>query len=218
MLSFGFTPTKSDYIKSFRAYYLSNWQIWAFLVLITIPFGICAFSTLLSGKVRDGFSFTLSFIIPLIAFMLLGSFLLSTLVINPLKIANKVDKDERLHSPIQYAVNAEQILFKNQFTETKTDWGSFQKFIENKDVFLLIYSVNKGMFQIIPKRAFASIDDEQAFRNLLISKNLKSKSSPLDIKKNPVLAIGIIAFIVFCLDSSSKCNFAGCKKRQAGVG
>ncbi|CAG1003689.1 hypothetical protein ANAEL_03173 [Anaerolineales bacterium] len=205
MISFGFTPTKNDYIKSFRAYYLSNWQFWVFLVLVTILLGIVAISALLSGELRDGYNLALSFIIPLIVFIILGSFLLSTLIINPLKIANKVEKDERLRSPIQYEVSTEQILFKNQFTETKTDWGSFQKFIETEDVFLLVYSVNKAMFQFVPKRAFASSDDEQAFKQLLISKNLKNKNSPLNIKKKPLLIIIIIAllccFIYLCAAS-----------------
>ncbi len=201
MISFGFTPTKSDYIKSFRAYYLSNWLTWTFLILVTIAIGIVAFSTLVSGGLRDGYSFALSFMLPFIVFMLLGSVLLSALVISPLKIANRVEKDERLRSPVQYEVSTEQILFKNQFTETKTDWGSYQKYIETEDVFLLIHSAHKGMFQLIPKRAFASSDDEQAFRQLLISKNLKSKNSPLNIKNKPLLII-IIAllccFIYLC--------------------
>ncbi len=197
MLSFGFTPNKNDYIKSFQAYYLNNWGIWAVLVLATISLGVIAFLALLSGELRDNFSFALAFIIPLIVFIFLGCFLLFALVINPLQIANKVKKDERLHSPIQYEVSAEQILFKNQFTETKTDWGSFQKFIETKDVFLLVYSINKRMFQIIPKRAFASSDDEQTFKQLLISKNLKSQNSPFDIKKKSLLIVVIIT-LLFC--------------------
>jgi hypothetical protein len=195
MLSFGFTPTKNDYIKAFQAYYLSNWLTWASLVLVTIIIGVVAFSTLISGKISDGYTFALSFMLPLIMFMFLGSILLSALVINPLKIANKVEKDERLRSPIQYEVSTEQILFKNQYTETKTDWGSFQKYIETENVFLLIYSAHKGMFQLIPKRAFASSEDEQAFKQLLISKNLKSKNSPLNINKKTLLIIIIIALL-----------------------
>jgi hypothetical protein len=205
MLSFGFTPTKSDYIKSFRAYYLSNWLTWTILILVTIAVGIVAFSTLVSGGLRDGYTFALSFMLPFIVFILLGSILLSALVISPLKIANRVEKDERLRSPIQYEVNTEQILFKNQFTETKTDWGSFQKYIETKDVFLLIYSAHKGMFQLIPKRAFASSDDEQTFKQLLISKNLKNNNGHLNIKKKPLLIIVIIAllccFLYICVAS-----------------
>ena len=59
-----------------------------------------------------------------------------------------------------------------EFTEIKTDWSSFQQFIESKDLFLLIYSANSSMFHIIPKHVFLSPDEELAFTKMLISKNI----------------------------------------------
>ena len=201
MLSFGFTPTKNDYLKAFWVFYSSNWSIWAVLFLAVVPQGICVFTALLRGE----FGFGFEFILPLVIFLGLGFILFFAFVISPLRVANKVEKDERLNSPVQYEVNDQGLLFRNQFTETKTDWGSYQKFIETKDMFLLIYSINKNMFQIIPKRAFTSSDDELLFKRLLVSKNLEIKKNLFDIKINPPLVIGAIAFIgvLLCICVSS---------------
>ena len=181
MLSFGFTPTRSDYLKAYWAYYLSNWQIWSVLILLVVPQGICIFSAILNGN----YGSSSGWVFPFFLFLFLALFIVFTLVINPLRLANRVKKDPRLSSPVQYEVSEEQIIIKNQFSETKTDWGTFQRFVESKDVFLLIYTVNKNMFQLVPKRAFASSEEVDAFRKLLVAKNLKGKTNPFDIKKNP---------------------------------
>jgi hypothetical protein len=195
MLSFGFTPTKSDYIKSFRAFYLSNWKILAFLIFVSVPQVICIFSALIRGEFGYGFGFA----IPITILLFLCFLAIYALLINPLMIANKIEKDERLHSSVQYEVTDEQLLFRNQFAETKLDWGSFQKFIETKDLFLIVYTVNKNMFQIIPKRAFTSSEDEQSFRNLLNQKIPKEQIKTFDFSKLPVITIILIAILGFLL-------------------
>jgi hypothetical protein len=48
-----------------------------------------------------------------------------------------------------------------------SDWGTFKKVEETKDYYMLVFSVNKNMLQIFPKRAFTSPEQEAAFRDLL---------------------------------------------------
>lgn len=194
MLSFGFTPTKDDYLKAFRTFYLSSWPIWALLIFVSLPQAVCIFIAVLRGEFGDGYLLILPAIILLTGVIVL----ISLLFIGPLRVANKVEKDERLHSPVQYECSDEQIHFKDQFSELKTDWASYQQYIESKELFLLIYTANKNMFQIIPKRAFKSPDDEAAFRDLLLSKKIKRKSSPFKLQMNPWLIIGSIALIGLC--------------------
>lgn len=165
----------------------------AFLVFISVPQAICVFLALVRGEFGYGFGF----VIPMTILLLVGFLVIFTLVINPFMIANKVEKDERLNSPVQYEVSDEQFLFRNQFAETKLDWGSFQKVIETKDLFLVVYTVNKNMFQIIPKRAFTSSEDEQSFRNLLNQKILKDQNKTFDFSKKPVALIILIAVLGF---------------------
>jgi hypothetical protein len=194
MLFFKFTPTKDDYIKAFRTFYLSSWPVWGVLIVFLLSqiifFGL--------AFIRGDLGFDLGGILPIVLIVFIASYLAFTLVINPMTAASKLEKNERLSSPVQYEVNDEQIMFKNQFAETKLDWGSFQKVIESKDIFLLVYTTNKNMFQIIPKRAFASTDDEQAFKNLLNTKIPQNKKINFNIK-NPAVIVTVVITTGFCL-------------------
>ena len=113
-----------------------------------------------------------------------------------------MEMDERLGSPVQGQADEEQISFKTQFLETKLDWGSYHKVLESKDQFLLIHSANKNMFQIIPKRAFASVDDERAFRDLLKVKIPEKQRGSFEVKNSTVIIIIFIS-LAFCLSICS---------------
>ncbi|MBI5943766.1 MAG: YcxB family protein [Chloroflexi bacterium] len=174
---------------------MSNWRIWAVLVFFVLATIICAGSAFI---LRGDLGFEYGIIFPLILFIFIVFYVVFAFFINPLTIANKVGKDERLSSPIQYEVSDEQIMFRNQFAETKLDWGSFQKVIESEEMFLLVYTLNKNMFQIIPKRAFSATVDEQVFRDLLKTKIPKTHKNKFDIK-NPAILVPILLAVGFCL-------------------
>jgi hypothetical protein len=174
MITFSFTPTKDDYIKSFRTFYRANWQTWIRIPLILTLIALLSFVATMFGK--GSLDDKLTNPGGLLAFGLLigiGIFLYTIFMGNPLKVWKQVEANERLHCHVEYEVNDEQILIRTKFAETKMDWGTFTAFIETPDVFLLIYSTNKNMFQIIPQRAFVSVNDIEAFKQLLFQKNMK---------------------------------------------
>lgn len=193
MVTYQFKPTKDDYLKAFRAFYLSNWFIWAGLMAFMLFLFLCWISSFLFNvsSLEYGRGFLLFF------FLALAFFLVFTLLFNPLKAANKAETDERFGSPVEGEVSNEYITFKYKFSEAKLDWGSFHRMIESKDQFLLVHSANKNMFQIIPKRAFSSTEDEQAFRIIVNAKIPKSQSS-IDIK-SPAVIITILFSAGLCL-------------------
>jgi uncharacterized membrane protein YhaH (DUF805 family) len=125
-------------------------------------------------------------------------YLIFVFVINPLLIVRNLEKDERLSNLLQFEFNDEQILCKTKFIETKLDWGSFQKVVESSDYFLLVYSTNKNLFQYIPKRAFATTEKEQEFRNYLNIKIPTNQKTQIDIKL-PIATLVILIVIGFCL-------------------
>ena len=194
MLTFTYVPTREDYLKSFRTIYLRSWPIWSVVIILIITQVVCIGSAL----IRDEISFESGVLLPFAIFVFLAFYLIFALVIHPLRLANKVEKDERLSSPVHYEVSDEQIIFGNQFAETKLDWGSFQKVVESRDHFLLLYTVNKNAFQIIPKRAFAAPEDEQAFRDLLKAKIPDHQESKFNLR-NPMVILGIVLITGFCL-------------------
>jgi hypothetical protein len=194
VLTFTYVPTRGDYLKSFRTIYLRSWPVWSVVGILMLVQGVCIVSALLRGEA----GFELGILLPLAIFVFLAFYLTFALVIRPLTVANKVEKDERLSSPVHYEVSDEQIVFRNQFAETRLDWGSFQKVVESQGHFLLLYTVNKNAFQIIPKRAFGSPEDEQAFRDLLKAKIPDHQESRFNLK-NPLVILGIVLITGFCL-------------------
>lgn len=71
--------------------------------------------------------------------------------------------------------------------------------IETRDLFLLVYTTNKNMYTMIPKRAFASHEDEQAFRDFV---NLKIPPKPkarFNLKHPAVIMAFFIAAALFFL-------------------
>lgn len=198
-ISFRFTPTKNDYLKAFWTFYSNSPYTWIAFVFFAFLLPIVALSLFIGYELQSGFVMWF----PMLIFISTAFFLLFMFVINPLILGNKVEKNERLKSPVEYEVDEEQISIKTPFSESKVDWGTFERMIESEEHILLIYSINKNMFQIIPKRAFLSREDEQSFKDLLILKLPKIKNTPSKFLKTPmsiVILIGIIAlFVFFCI-------------------
>ncbi len=192
MLSFQFVPTKDDYIKAFRAFYLTNWPTWAVIIFVLLFQGLCIASAFIRGDIN----FEFSYMVPLMIFVFILFYFAYALIINPLKVANGVEKDKILSSPVQYQATDEGLVIVNQFSENKLTWENFQRVIDSKEVFLLIYSTNKNMFQMIPKRAFSSIEDELAFKNLAYQKIPHKKQGFFDSFDSNLKLRLVLVFVV----------------------
>jgi len=64
----------------------------------------------------------------------------------------------------------EGLEFKTEHLNSKLDWTYYYKALESNNLYLLMYG--KGLFTIVPKRAFNNKEQESEFRNM-ISKNLR---------------------------------------------
>ena len=71
------------------------------------------------------------------------------------------------------------IQFKTAQVDALIQWGLYRKVLENDKFYLLIYG--KNMLSVIPKRAFASTNEEAAFGEML-GRNLPAYSSPNRLK------------------------------------
>lgn len=59
----------------------------------------------------------------------------------------------------------ENIHFKTASIDSNLQWTHYEKFIEGPDSFLLMYG--KGLYTLVPKRAFHSVEEKNEFRALL---------------------------------------------------
>jgi hypothetical protein len=164
-ISFQFTPAKEDYIRAARTIQMSNKRLWPILVAMVL-LELCALSAILGGRL-GGSPLNWMFVLPL------PLVVLYIFVWGPINLGRQIEKNERFTCEVTWQADDSQILVKNKFSETKMDWGTFQRFIETKDCYYLVYTVNKQMSQFVPKRAFKSKEHEAAFREML-KRNIKA--------------------------------------------
>lgn len=158
-----FTPTPEDYKKIIRIYYLSNSRLWIILGVFGLPQLCCSVYVISQNVLQNN-------ILPILILLLFPAFLIYLLVLLPASFAQRVRNDARLKSKTTWIVSEQQIIIKNEFSESKLDWETFQRVIESRAYYLLFYQGKKLLFQMLPKRAFFSVDQELTFQKLLQKK------------------------------------------------
>lgn len=80
--------------------------------------------------------------------------------------ARKIFKQQKsLQIPFEVVVSKEGVHVSNEIGEAKIPWDNFQKWKENKNLFLIYHS--DVLFQMLPKRLFGSIEKQASFRKTL---------------------------------------------------
>lgn len=163
LLTLTFTPTKQDYVKTLRAYYFRQRDTWIMLLIFGGVFFYGVYTMLVSGFDRYPHYF---YYLPLLFVI----YLFFIFFYSPSLVGRRVQADERLRAAATWQVDHREIVIKNQHSLTKLDWRRFQRVIETKNYFLFVYAANRNTIQFLPKRAFDSSKQEEAFRNLLEKK------------------------------------------------
>ncbi len=158
---FSFSPNASDYYKTLRAVMFRNRTTKAIMLVGMLILGCSGLTSIAITHTFQTAAITL-----LILFLLILTFYF----LGPATAAEKVTSEERLNTETTWVVDEEKVSIKTKFAETSLDWGSFGVVYETRDHYMITYSTNKNMFQIIPRRAFSSTNQEGSFRNLLVAK------------------------------------------------
>jgi hypothetical protein len=185
-LKFKCVFTEDDFKEIVRINSLKNWPIFGAFALTMLFAAILVYSE----NITFG-SHTLAFIFAFSCWLLA---LALAFVIQPAIVGRRIRKNALTFDPLEYEVNDEKIVLKNQSAEKEYSWSIFHKVIETKRLFLLI-NINKDEGKAVPKRVFASIEAEEAFRSILVSKPLIMQNISLDIKKNTRFVIVLISIL-----------------------
>jgi hypothetical protein len=169
-ITFTLTPLKEDYVKAIRAFQLRRLAIRGMIVVLSILAviaGIGVIVALVRLFVSPADSTLGEFFAPIMCLAFSVSIPLSILVTIPNLTGQQYDKNERMRVETTWRLDDERVQLTSGPVESKLDWGSFQNAIDTKDHYLMTYTINKNMYQIIPKRAFESAEHEAAFRALV---------------------------------------------------
>ncbi len=144
---------------------------------------------------------------PLIIFTFIFAIIipLSILFLHPATMGDRVARDERLSCETTWELDENRVWIKNKFIETNFDWGSLGQTYETGEHYLISYTVNKNMFQILPKRAFLTAEQQNEFRQLLEQKTrsitrIRSVNLPEPSRRSVmVFMYGFYSFLAICI-------------------
>ncbi len=153
-----FTPEPGDYVRTTRAFFARDWRTWLTMVLVGggVAWGI--YNLVSAGRMTLMNLYLLAFPVALAGFLWLGL---------PLTIERRVRRDRRLCSPTTWEIGDAQVVMRNVFGESRLEWATFGRVVETKAHYLLTYSASRGAFALLPRRAFASAEQEGAFREIV---------------------------------------------------
>ena len=157
-----FTPTPQDFTRPLRAVYLRQRSTWIILSTLTIVFLFGAGIFLLKGFQGNTYAIFYILLLPVYVFFFF--------LFNPWLIGLQARSDERLKSKTTWEVDAKGVRIRNKALNNRYKWDSFYKVIETDQHYLLFPSNNKKRFEMIPKRAFESPEQQETFREYLRNK------------------------------------------------
>ncbi len=153
-----FTPTPQDYVKTYRTLQFRS----LFTRIVYGALGVLGLCLLSSTLAPSAGSNVRLWPIPIaILFFLALAFMLPGY-----SVGRRAKGNEQLLAQTGWEVDDLQLHVSNQFVDAKYEWGFFQGLIEDKEYFYLRHSSNKRLYNFIPKRAFTSAGEMQAFREL----------------------------------------------------
>ena len=154
---FSYSLTPEDYAKASREFALSQPAalilliLWGLLGGFTIYFGLFA-----SGSDQST-----------VLFCALPSYLsvpLFMLVLIPNSLARRFWKQQGTSAQVTWTIDDSRLHVSTPRTKYEMDWDLLGTMVETKQYYLLPRSTNKGLVDIVPKRAFESSEQEAEFR------------------------------------------------------
>jgi hypothetical protein len=163
-----FTPEKKQYIRATRALAIKSP---GFLVLaIVLALGmIGSVIVLILGKPEGVLPYA-----PMV--IMIGLFyLLYFFVIIPWQFSRSYKSNPYLKMERSFTISDENLLMAVGDKSNEFQWENFQKVIDGGDFYLMIYKAQNRIYPFIPKDAFASQADHEAFLQHLAEKSIPVK-------------------------------------------
>ncbi len=158
-LTLRYTPQKNDYAQVLRIYFLQQTGSRIALGFLVVAFGVVLYSVATSGRPLTIFD--------LVWLLLPPVFVGYILFIQPRNMANQAMANEQLAAETTWEMGDEGIDISTSFGSAHTAWDDFSRMYEHKEYILLVLKGKKRAFRFIPRRAFASPQDQDRFFELV---------------------------------------------------
>ena len=170
-LEFSFTITPDDYARSIRSFTLRNPThligMGAIALLVTLLLCFILTTGVLGFRAGGPFSSPVAWATLLMFPCVVGVVPVQLLVIRPAIIARQVRKHEDKVGLVTWKISDKYVEIESPQARTEMAWSNFQKVVDAREYYLVIYAINKNMFQIVPHQSFENSQDEARFRQFV---------------------------------------------------
>ena len=159
-IRFTFTPAQRDYLITARAFLLRR----PLFLLIVFVLGLASSLLWLLFSLSASSADVIAFVLPaiIVPFGLVALFL----IVTPMVMASLAANNAALTSELRWEASEAGLHVAGAKADTVLNWKLFKEVIETKNYFLLVFHDRRQLFQLIPKRAFASLQEVDAFREM----------------------------------------------------
>jgi hypothetical protein len=159
ILTLHFTPEKNDYIQVLRIFFLHQTGSRISLGFLVIIFAYMAYSIATSAVTPSIFEIILLIFPPV--------FVLYILIVQPRGMADKAMANEQLAAETTWELGEQGIDMSTSFGSTHLNWEDLSRLVTTKEYYLLLLKGNQRAFRFLPRRVFASPQDQDTFLNLV---------------------------------------------------
>jgi hypothetical protein len=163
MLKLQYQLVKDDYIMAYR----SSTKLFWYLIFVS-PIVFFCFTNGLEWMVNTSLPVNITLYFILLVFVYIIIFFI--FMARPEVYGNRMVENALSSKPCTVEIDESRIRLINGLNENSMEWGLFDKVLETKDQFILLYSTNLSCLHILPKRFFLSDEDIKTFRDLVDEK------------------------------------------------
>jgi hypothetical protein len=158
-ITFRFTPNQRDYGQVLRLFFFQRTGTRISLALLVFAFGLIIFAILANRTPPTVFELVWLLLPPL--------FVIFAFFVQPSRIARQAAKNEQLTSESTWDVSETGVQISSRFGSTHLDWEALNKLVTTREYYLLLFKANKNAFRFLPRRAFASPQEQDQFLELM---------------------------------------------------
>jgi hypothetical protein len=180
-----FSASREDWVREMRAFRLASHQLQNNIAIAALPF------MLLLALVVARTTIVINPFLVLSPISACGVLAVYHYFTAPKKTAARRAQNERQRAKILFEIGDDGVLIKDDYVETKYDWRLFQRVLITEDFYFLVYANNRDMYHFIPRRAFATEEQEHAFRVILETRLPKVQKSIGRLQRPVNLLMGV---------------------------
>lgn len=197
MIHLHFTPTRQDYRRARWALTLKDYRGWVIYAAVLVLFLVYLITGLIVRR-------TMALPGMVYALILLGlglfGLVFDLFVTSSGKLKETMRRDQLL-TPFNIDVENQGLRFRTERADTHRAWNAYAELIESTQAFILPYYKDTQSFQLLPRRAFASEAEQEAFRQLAITHIPAREGAPFLRKVFMFLGVVIVAVMFLMLIS-----------------